>query len=519
MVFETDSLIDKLALTLSCSPGRFVVVTRGEILVTDQAPGKISSSPYEPSLVAFSRGVPWVSEACSQRWLGTRWLCFPGGIPGERRLAMVSSRIRQRLDHETWWFDLLRTLTLQCDPAAETLLVAKTTTAFEAACRAAQLFGRPVIRFDVFAGSFPSAETAVRSWLKTCLCSDAMPSRQQHNLNTTDVAVSPELDLRDGSDESAVGSLMAHIPVSDRLLFVSASRTHVLACRPHGHVFELIGHHLRDQELRDHPLVIAGDAAGQMPACVSELPTGWIAWLLERWNSHAPADSVSPLTEDREQAAQITSKNRERRGTVKDSCPLSDPESWLLHWTRARTGPWPGESTEDFLDTMILQSEWADRSALATLLRIISGRTLLASSEGIRGRHLVVAFTAVPLSEFRARRVFRKHRHRFDFEPWGVAVEKSAIIALGAEPVIYGQDEDWQKLEPSRRPHFQKATKGGATCNSEEREWRTTGDVDLCRIPRDSVHIFVENAKAADLVSRHCDWDVIIVPGSREKLG
>ncbi len=118
--------------------------------------------------------------------------------------------------------------------------------------------------------------------------------------------------------------------------------------------------------------------------------------------------------------------------------PLQNPNEWLLHWTRAATGPWPGETSEEFLDALILQTETADHSAVTTLLRILSEGILRASAEGIRGSFPVVAFTGVPLQEFRKRRVFRKHRHRFDFEPWGIAIRRNSLVSLGIRPVIYG---------------------------------------------------------------------------------
>jgi hypothetical protein len=123
-----------------------------------------------------------------------------------------------------------------------------------------------------------------------------------------------------------------------------------------------------------------------------------------------------------------------------------------------------------------------------------------------------VAFTGVPLQEFRKRRVFRKHRHRFDFEPWGIAIRKNSLISRGVRPVIYGDDEVWESLNQEDRPFFQKATSGGATNNSEELEWRAIGDVHLSELSASDVCVFVDSTDAARLVSFHSPWEVIVVP-------
>jgi len=114
--------------------------------------------------------------------------------------------------------------------------------------------------------------------------------------------------------------------------------------------------------------------------------------------------------------------------------------------------------------------------------------------------------------DFRARRVFRKHRRRFDFEPWGLAVRGDALESAGVRKVIYGDDTDWSNLPPEQRPFFQKATSGGSTDNLAEQEWRVVSDVDLKLMPSDSVCVFADNAEAAEMIARHCVWRVVVVP-------
>lgn len=198
--------------------------------------------------------------------------------------------------------------------------------------------------------------------------------------------------------------------------------------------------------------------------------------------------------------------------------PLTRPQQWLCHWTRSAAGHWPGETREEYLDKLILASDPVDRSARATLLRIITDQRIRASSQAIRGSFAVTAFTAVPLAEFRRRRVFRNHRHRFDFEPQGIAIRRDVLSLCGARPVLYGSDEFWRELPLKDRPFFQKATEDGITDTVEELEWRLNSDVDLSLLPHGSICVFVDSEDDARLMSSACAWPICIVPEFRDSV-
>lgn len=192
--------------------------------------------------------------------------------------------------------------------------------------------------------------------------------------------------------------------------------------------------------------------------------------------------------------------------------PLSHPDEWLCHWTRAAQGPWPDETRDDFLDQLILGCASADRSAMAAILKIIATKKLRASSLGIRGGYSVVSFTEVPLHEFRERRIFRKHRHRFDFEPFGIAIRKERLLQWGARPVVYGNDEDWAALDEETRPFYQKATQDSSTSNLDEQEWRVHGDVLLDALSFDDVVVFTDLPEQQLMLRQFTAWRTIIVP-------
>ena len=434
---------------------------------------------------------------------------WPNGIPQQRRISIVSSRLRERWDLESWWFDLLRTSVLQCDPATEVLCAVNESTAFEATVRASELFGRPLLRLDVPATGSTLAEADTDRWLRNVAerserASTRLGIDQQRVWNAV---VSPQLIA---ADHGQTGSRPENVPLADRLLFAASDRVYVLSRREGGNMASLVNSHCSDEDRRHVPVLIASDRHGKVPECVRQLSSGCVPWLVQPF-LRTPTETADDSDAVGASASEFDSSTAQRASCL-DSNPLSHPSEWLLHWTRPARGPWPGETRTDFLDSLILGCEATDRSALATLLRIVTDGVLRASPEGIRGGHSVVAFTQVPLIDFRARRVFRKHRRRFDFEPWGLAVRGDVLESAGVRKVIYGDDTDWSNLPPEQRPFFQKATSGGSTDNLAEQEWRVVSDVDLKLMPSESVCVFADNAEAAELITRHCVWRVVVVP-------
>ena len=196
--------------------------------------------------------------------------------------------------------------------------------------------------------------------------------------------------------------------------------------------------------------------------------------------------------------------------------PLNCPDEWLCHWTRARSGPWPDESAEDHLDALILGCDSADHSAFAAIVRIAETGRLLRTALSKN----CVSLTEVPLSEFRGRRTYRRHLRRYDFEPWGVAIRKSALARLGAKPVRYlgnpTVDADWN-THPKR-------DRSGSIDWSLEREWRFPGDIVLTELNPADLVFFVDSQIEANMLGKLLEWPVVVVPndseaGNRQKNG
>ncbi len=149
------------------------------------------------------------------------------------------------------------------------------------------------------------------------------------------------------------------------------------------------------------------------------------------WAACERFDQADP---DGEQGGQEVSSNPDSGGlpAVFDVRQLPG-ERFLFHWTRAQTRGWPDESDVMRYRRLVLGTD--DYTALAALRRIARHRVLHAGASG-RGRG-VVSLTAVHPAEWPQLRVYRRHRGRWDFEPYGLAVSRRLALAQGACPVVY----------------------------------------------------------------------------------
>ena len=188
---------------------------------------------------------------------------------------------------------------------------------------------------------------------------------------------------------------------------------------------------------------------------------------------------------------------------------------FLTHCTRRARGAWPNQTEQQYTDELILDSGEVDHSPFAAVRRIVTSGRLIASPDSIRGKSRVVCFTEVALAELKQLRVFRSHRGRWDFEPYGVCVRRSALEEVGASPVIYGDEEDWASLTEMEKPLFQKeqsTTPSGDIIDwTVEQEWRHVGDVMLSQFEVADVFVFVPTATEARKLSAVSPWRVVVV--------
>ncbi len=479
-----------------------------------------------PSGVQFSQGctgpvltlgLPWLSAECSLQWVGFRFFFWPQGILSQRRVSIVSSRLKQRLDEESWWFDLLRTTVLRTDPTLDLLCAVTNTASHRFVCRAAELFGRSLLKFHLDSSDQPVHEDAITKWLLNVADEakwDASAAIKDEDLLAEppitecygqgkhwSVFVSPPIQI----PFEAATSELPDQPIGDRILFAAGDRLQVLRARANGSIQALLIKHVQDAERCKSIVMLASESTGEIPATVSDSTGCIVPWLLksDARETEPEAIATDPISNDEQMSAPDVK--------TPVSTPLTHPGEWLLHWTRSTLGPWPDQDEQEFNDELILGCQSSDRSAFATLLRIVNEGKLWASSEAIRGGYRVVSFTEVPLQEFRQRQTYRRHRRRYDFEPWGIAIRRDVLTSAGARPVIYGDEETWRTISDHDQPFYQNiGTSDGWIM--DEREWRIAEHVHLKQLPLSAVVVFVDSIAAFRIVQKQTHWQVLVVP-------
>ena len=188
---------------------------------------------------------------------------------------------------------------------------------------------------------------------------------------------------------------------------------------------------------------------------------------------------------------------------------------WLVHCTRECAGRWPGQPQNEYLDDLILGRNSADHSVQATLRKILVERRLRAVSRPVRGLPPAVSFSASPLEELLTRRVFRGHRGRWDFEPYGLAISRAWLAARGARPVVYRRPKDLRGDDPFEQPTGSRGSRRRLDWTSEE-EWRHPGDVDLSSLSASQGLVLVHRDSDLRYVAGFSRWPVLVLGHFRQ---
>jgi hypothetical protein len=165
---------------------------------------------------------------------------------------------------------------------------------------------------------------------------------------------------------------------------------------------------------------------------------------------------------------------------------------WLIHWTRACQGKWPGETTGDFFRDLLKDDTVYVRSAAETLARIVTEGRIRGSAWKVRGGAPVAAFTSLSPGDAVELMRWRKRYVRFSFEPYGIAVRKEELVKNGAGEVRYARNGEGP-YEPDLFLH----APGEGDRWAREREWRIAGDFDLRSIPEGAALAVVPDDDAA----------------------
>lgn len=392
--------------------------------------------------------------------------------------SIVSSRLGRKLDQRDEFFRVLRIACSQLDPRRQMLLSAKRTATHPFVTRAAELFG-----LDVLEAHIAASNTSLSQWLDDCL-----------TLSTCDTVLMvwqvPE-------------QLSSCPPVRDAVTVSHADQVLAIYLNKGGNTRTLLQERVEHQNPSRVYLAIGNEQLVTQSVAEPLMERGAIGWYL------APniGDSVRLLN-----AGSETVAKQPIHTLTESQAELSISDHFLTHCTRGTHGPWPDQTETDFLDDLILGKASRDRSALAALTRIVGQRRILATGEAIRTGTPVVSLTSVAITELHSLRQFRSHRGRWDFEPYGISIDRKFLLQHGAREAIYGDEQVWESLPAEDQPYFQRVGEKETSIDWRvEKEFRVLGDIDLDSIPIDKAIVFVPTREEAEHIAGISNWPVVVM--------
>ncbi len=415
-------------------------------------------------------------------WLGVGQVYLSPSVRSFQFIAVASSRLSRRTTLFVQWAEQLQSL-LQCLPQNSAILIHQACAGHRLLQRACERYGIPTVEIVLFsqlhALTAESRDAPPGDWQESC---QSLAVRWS-SASIPGAGCTGFLAVPQESTTSGLHTDLRDVPLHDRVLFAMADRIHLLRVRSGGNIQRLVRCSQRSSFAGTKSITISDSAA-------------------------------KPCSTAKGSAAAEARFHRSNAPSLPADGPLQDPERWLVHWTREFRGPWPGESETQYHDAVLLSTA-VDHSACGTLQRILREELLRASTQAIRGGHAVVSFTAVPLREFRDRHVYRKHRRRYDFEPWGLALRKSVLLRFGAAPVCYSDARSWSDFPAEQRPWFQRRVCSAALDTEAEQEWRICGDLSLVSFSSEDLVVFVDNSSAAVALRQWCRFPVLVLPNKR----
>ncbi len=425
------------------------------------------------------------------RWWGGRWVFWPRGIPPGRRIGLVSSRFGAPDRLGRHWYSRLRRICTDVRNAGHVLLTVPGTSLADLLARCSERFQLPLI-----SAQLPPPGLTFDHWL--CACVEGASGLAQGGSWCWPAWVSPPRDVETPSDLT---------PPRDALLVAASQRILVLRLRRGGHVLGLLQRRLTEEppSASSRVTVLAGDDFTSHQLARELAAQGAVVW------DGGPTGAAAPAR--RHPASPPAPQAHSPILALADLPREPDPGAFLIHCTRGTHAPWPDQTRDDYLDDLILDREAAIHTPLATLHKILLERRLRATSWAIRGGTPVVCFTAAELTALGQLRAFRPHRHRWDFEPFGIGIARRWLVPRGTRPVVYGDEACWQGLSDDQRPFFQ-CRRGGQRGQfdwSREQEWRHPGDVDLTNVPVADAFVFVPSPRDADDLAAMSPWPIVVL--------
>ncbi len=329
--------------------------------------------------------------------------------------------------------------------------------------------------------------------------------------------ISPPIDDTVPMEERENQDTTIRVPEADEWLVSLPDRIYALSIREKGRIWHRLRHRLQHSDYPVGQVWIARSSGSQKPP-KGELPAtvGW--WIPFETRNESLANTPDPAFSP---TLGILSPKIQSLAAWEAHCG----DDWLTHCTRALPNAWPDESFEKHEDLLWLKGGHTEtRTPYDSLARILQMMRLIATDRLKRTGVATVCFSSVKLSQLLGRRTFRKHLHRWDYEPYGICIRKESAQKLGARPCLYGNDEDFEQLPTTLRPFFQwqgnkELREGGEDPNwtewKSEEEWRIIGDVRLSQLGPNDCIVFVPTLTIADKIARLSPFPIVVTSKER----
>lgn len=187
-----------------------------------------------------------------------------------------------------------------------------------------------------------------------------------------------------------------------------------------------------------------------------------------------------------------------------------DWNSYLFHYTRACPGPWPGQTYNQYLLSLLDGDPLSGHSAFDTLTRLLEEGLIRAGSSMVRGSEAVISWSSRPPSDLFTLRKWNSALVRWTVEPYGLAFRRDFLRSMGAKPVVYGREEVYSTLPATEKHRFQ-LSEARVSEWRYEREWRLRGDLNIRNAGEEDFFVFVRTEQERQLLELH-ETRVPVIP-------
>jgi hypothetical protein len=307
------------------------------------------------------------------------------------------------------------------------------------------------------------------------------------------------------------------VPLHDQAVVCLSHFVFALSVRSGGKMESLLKRRLQSADIPEGTTYVACHQGTSRPGAPepSLLQCGAVGWVHTR-----DSNVISAVSDRLANADAVIPRCRTLASecgvfTVQPTMPLEklmQSDRFLIHCTRARRGPWPDQSLEQFHDELLCHGWSGSPQPIETLCRILDQQRLFASRLGRQGFRETVCFSEARIETLLAMRRFQSHLGRWDWEPYGIMIDREWLAAAGARPVTYVDRHQAKKMNPEELT-FSHVVSNASNSQDwrREKEWRLLGDLRLQTVPFHKAIIFVSNSEEAKIVSGRSRWPIAIV--------